>query len=758
MANSTQSMRTPKIQLLQSTSTGLAVGWEAIRTIEILAEPFGSGAFGEVFDCLTVDDKPPLQPLVIKVLTPDANDNHLHGYETIRKLQARVRAKSQAIAAVPGLYALPQFSFTGKLQNRTVLGYAAYKLDPARFSTMEEILQNRFRDFRTLTFGKKLHLALDLTACFECLRELNYIHADINPHNLLINLTDSFYSHERHLVLIDYDSGVVVDQPTDTPTTYGKKNEWLAPEVYEQESRLSNGKCNVTVDLFTDIWAVAVGVHYLLFSRFPFFFLKVAGPQELRAYLKKYRWPEVDKDYPNFNPTQTRIYDDYRKRFDRISGDLKRPFILTFNEGVYNRTRRVSYNQWTLLLKRVLDRRRSIKNGLLFIVLLLVVVVPFFRTTPPHSLPHQRTAEADAEYAQSDLDMAERALARGDRTAAERALATAGSWDAARAAQFRRMHAAALQASLPQGTSTQEAPLSAALTAAQRWEALQAKQTSAGYPSSPQAGERFQDHVSGMEFVYLKGGCFSMGSPTTEGGRQANEGLWGRHSVCLGAGFWIATTEATNAQYRQFYPNHRSGHSHGFSLEGENQPVVNVTWWDVMHYTEALNQEAKHLGLSQQYRLPSEAQWEYAARAGTTTRYFWGADTDDSCHYANTETEKHTRTHAERKDTHKATSNKAQANACPRPYEVTAPVGSLAPNPWGLYDLLGNVWEWTCSVYHDSYDGAEQACATQAPDEPRTMRGGSWQEPISSLRVAERRAGAPDSKSNSLGFRLIMEF
>ncbi len=738
-------MQSTTIHMIQSMSTGLMPCFEQIYKIEVVSPPFSGGAFGDVFDCASIDDKPPSLPLVVKIFKPDPDENHLRGYKTIRKLQGRVRARTKELLTVPGLYALPQFSFMGKCQNKIVYGYVAHKLDPEHFETLEDILQNRFRDFRQLSFKKKLRMALNLTECFDRLRDLNYIHADINPHNIFVNLEDTFRTQKRHLVLIDYDSGVVVDQPTDTPTTYGKKNEWLAPEVYEQESNLVNGKSNVTVDLFTDIWAVAVGVHYVLFSRFPFFFLKVAGPQELRDYLQRYRWPAVDKNYPNFNPTQARVYDDYRKRFDRIDNDLKRPFILTFNEGVYNRTRRISYAQWTLLLKRVLERRRSIQYGLSFIVVLLIVVVPFFHEASHISIPHHRTAESDAEYAESHLETASRALARHDWGSAVHALTLAEPWDSARVAQFRRDHLRDLQ------SARDQAPLSAALAAVRQWEERQDKRISAH--TLPRPGDLYQDEVSGMDFVYLKGGCFSMGSATTELGRRGDEGLWGRHAVCLEKGFWIATKEVTNTQYRRIEHNHKSGSYHGLTLDGATQPVVNVSWWDAVQYVEKLNHQAKTLSLSQHYRLPNEAQWEYAARAGTTTSNFWGIDAEQGCHYAQMALDQ-----TGDAKTNRSRHINSKASGCSYGYVVSAPVGSFAPNPWGLYDMLGNVWEWTCSEYQDSYNGSEQMCASGSSTEHRVLRGGSWHDPLASSRVADRDSEPPDTRNNYLGLRLLIEF
>jgi formylglycine-generating enzyme required for sulfatase activity len=122
--------------------------------------------------------------------------------------------------------------------------------------------------------------------------------------------------------------------------------------------------------------------------------------------------------------------------------------------------------------------------------------------------------------------------------------------------------------------------------------------------------------------------------------------------------------------------------------------VINVSWFDVMAYAKWLSQQT-----GQNYRLPTEAEWEYAARAGSNTKYWWGNDIG---------------------------SNQANClnSECGDHFEYTAPVGSFAANAFGLYDTVGNVWEWTCSVYEDRYQGAEQRCASGGS--LFALRGGSW--------------------------------
>jgi len=127
--------------------------------------------------------------------------------------------------------------------------------------------------------------------------------------------------------------------------------------------------------------------------------------------------------------------------------------------------------------------------------------------------------------------------------------------------------------------------------------------------------------------------------------------------------------------------------------------VINVSWNDVTAYAEWLSEQT-----GQQYRLPTEAEWEYAARAGTETKYWWGDDIG---------------------------SNNANCwkESCDDSFEYTAPVGSFEPNPFGLFDVLGNVWEWTCSEYENKYSGKEQYCLSKSEVNDGglfVLRGGSW--------------------------------
>jgi len=170
--------------------------------------------------------------------------------------------------------------------------------------------------------------------------------------------------------------------------------------------------------------------------------------------------------------------------------------------------------------------------------------------------------------------------------------------------------------------------------------------------------------------------------------------------------------------------------------------VINVNWDDAKAYTAWLSRKTGHT-----YRLPSEAEWEYAARAGTTAARYWGASADDACGYANG---------------HDRTSKRVNqfdwsSHDCDDGYAQTAPVGSFEANVFGLHGMLGNVWEWTEDCWNESYAGApSDTNLWKAGDcSRRVLRGGSWSDLPWSVRSANRfRDGAANWYGND-GFRIV---
>jgi formylglycine-generating enzyme required for sulfatase activity len=168
--------------------------------------------------------------------------------------------------------------------------------------------------------------------------------------------------------------------------------------------------------------------------------------------------------------------------------------------------------------------------------------------------------------------------------------------------------------------------------------------------------------------------------------------------------------------------------------------------------------------LSQQtgkhFRLPTEAEWEYAARAGSTSSRFWSDDPAQACHYANV----FDKLHQEKiRSTYNVPLGLATHHDCEDPYLTLAPVGSFQPNAWGLFDMLGNVWEWVADCPHQNYSDAPNL-AHQAWDienqgvcTKRVVRGGSWFVGVRDVRVVTRNSDRIEDRGTGLGFRLVMD-
>ena len=254
---------------------------------------------------------------------------------------------------------------------------------------------------------------------------------------------------------------------------------------------------------------------------------------------------------------------------------------------------------------------------------------------------------------------------------------------------------------------------------------------------------------AGIKFCWCPAGEFMMGSELTPedvakrfGGKaEFYRGEYPQHRVTIGQGFWMGKFEITNAQFRRFQPDHNSGENGGRSLNADDQPVANVSWDDAQAYLAWLDKKGEG-----SFRLPSEAQWEYACRAGTTTVRYW-ADADHSMgEYANFADENG-----------KAKGSDSTIVETSDGYEVSAPVGSFKPNSFGLYDMIGNVTEWCQDWNHDNYTGAPtDGSAWESPAGcVRVGRGGSWRLYACFCRSRYRVFEPPDSRYDTLGFRIV---
>lgn len=248
----------------------------------------------------------------------------------------------------------------------------------------------------------------------------------------------------------------------------------------------------------------------------------------------------------------------------------------------------------------------------------------------------------------------------------------------------------------------------------------------------------FRDCANCVLMQVIPAGHFLMGSPKNEVGREAAEGP--RRPVSIGHAFAIGVYDITVAQYARFVKatgyapenprcNWRSPKFRGTSLsQSANEPVVCVNWLDATAYIRWLSKLTGHT-----YRLPSEEEWEYAARAGSTTARPWGAYPDPN--HANTGA-----------DTCCATQTRAGDH-----WAYTSPVGSFPPNAFGLYDMIGNVWQWTASCGSENHEADSAFCDTHI------VRGGGWFHPPQMARSASRVADSEDLRVADIGFRVARD-
>ncbi len=292
----------------------------------------------------------------------------------------------------------------------------------------------------------------------------------------------------------------------------------------------------------------------------------------------------------------------------------------------------------------------------------------------------------------------------------------------------------------PGGTSRQDAP-----------EEPVQKPAVGSEPTNPRAGDAWEDPL-GMRFRFIPGGTYTIGSPGGEPGRSINET---RHDVTLTRGFWLAETEVTQAQWSRLVAKNPSY----FKACGENCPVEQVNWFEAVRFATLMSEKA---GLAQcyqlsgcegtmgtgdysckaadltaldcpGYRLPTEAEWEVAARAGTATA-----------------------TYAERLRIESGKMEPLNEIAwwSGNSEGTTHPVGSRLANPWGLYDMLGNVWEWCADWSGDDPRASPPDYADPSVGSNRVWRGGSWSSGARDVRAAARYWYSPGDRYVDLGFRL----
>ena len=287
--------------------------------------------------------------------------------------------------------------------------------------------------------------------------------------------------------------------------------------------------------------------------------------------------------------------------------------------------------------------------------------------------------------------------------------------------------------------------------------------------AAPRPGTVFQDCPDCPRMVVIPAGEFTMGSPASAAERGGDEGPQRQVAIALYA---LGRSEVTVADFRRFADEsgyrtdaERDARAQGCSgfiyadplaagpaaqavtswrspglTQAESHPVLCVSWNDARAYAQWLSKKT-----GKRYRLPTEAEWEYAARAGSVTARFWGDDPVQACRFANVADQSRFQTWGF-----------GQKHECTDGHYFTAPAGGYAPNRFGLYDMLGNAWEWTEDCWNASYAGAPPDGTAWLTGDcaQRISRGGSWSTVPRYARSATRNRNSADHRDNLTGFRL----
>lgn len=218
--------------------------------------------------------------------------------------------------------------------------------------------------------------------------------------------------------------------------------------------------------------------------------------------------------------------------------------------------------------------------------------------------------------------------------------------------------------------------------------------------------------IGGIKFVKIPAGSFMMGSPENEGKYDERP----QHKVILDS-FYMGIYEITQKQYQEIMGKNPSNN------KGDNHPVEQVSWENAMEFCKKFSDKYKVTA-----RLPTEAEWEYACRAGTTTKYYWGDTINNDYGWFGKHFD-----------------------------DKTHPVGEKKPNAWGLYDMVGNVWEWCMDWYNDIYFQISPENNPQGPnlDSYRVLRGNDINKDTY-LRSASRSSDYPTKSYGTYGFRIVV--
>jgi serine/threonine protein kinase len=351
-----------QINITYAKGTGFDPFFDHIRSVTLDDAPFAGGGFGDIYNARSFNGGQQSRlHQVIKVFKPSTIGKDEHSWKTITRLQEKL-IDEIALNAIdgqdflnqyPALIAMPQFVFEGTMDGRKVRGYATNNLNDLGLVSFDKVIDEEdseyIDEFAEKDMEWRYTMAYHLVRGFNLLYKLHFLHADISSDNIFISMT------QPTCAILDFDSGAIVETMDDNPSTFGKFQPWLAPEIGFQlkSGKSAGGNTLVAINSFTDAWSVANAILSIL-TTMQAYYINDLSENSLRHYVSHYTWPRINTSDPIFNKENEEGYEYFVEYFEAMLPDeLKREFVATFSKGVFTPSLRTSYNRWERILRKL---------------------------------------------------------------------------------------------------------------------------------------------------------------------------------------------------------------------------------------------------------------------------------------------------------------------------------------------------------------------------------------------------------------------
>ncbi|MDP0530680.1 serine/threonine-protein kinase [Porphyromonas gingivalis] len=349
-----------QINITYSKGTGFDPLFDNITCISIDDTPFAGGGFGDIYYArgFNGNNQSKLRQ-VIKVFKPSTIGKEEHSWKTIVRLQEKLMEEIELcvdngqnfLDQYPALVAMPQFVFEGTLDGKMIRGYSTNNLNDLGYISFDKVIDEEDSSYIEVFENKNMEwrftMAYHLVRGFNLLYKIHFLHADISSDNIFVSLT------HPTCAILDFDSGAIVETTEDNPSTFGKFQPWLAPEVSFQlkKRKAAGGNMLVDINSFTDAWSVANALLNMLVLM-PAYYLVDMSENSLKAYVTKYIWPEAHFSDSIFEIGNKEGYDYFYEVYTKmLPEEVQKEFVATFSKGVFKPSLRTSYNRWERIIR-----------------------------------------------------------------------------------------------------------------------------------------------------------------------------------------------------------------------------------------------------------------------------------------------------------------------------------------------------------------------------------------------------------------------